>query len=773
MSEAPYLSLVATARNDDHGGNLLRRMQAFVNGVLIQCERHRVPAELVLVEWNPPPDRPGLAEALDWSARGSFCEVRIIQVPAEIHQRFRHSNALPLYQMIAKNAGIRRARGEFVLATNIDILFSDELFRLIAERRLRPDRMYRVDRWDAMSEVPLEKPIAEQLAWCNSHLVRVNRREGTFPLNPDGSLRIDARDIVSPERGVTLGANWFPREMSGAEPFHWIENNAELILSAPAKFLSLDIEPGPGVDNQPFMLELRNAEGKTLASAEIGRRGTITLPLEQPERRVFLHTDQGGQRITEDLRILNFRVFRCELADVGMAAAPRVRANPLGRLGRAARVLGAALFSTSEIRIPMSREALHRLELREDGTAVAFQLGPLLRRRDGSGILSGGLGAIWEDGWHVQERVRRRGAYRWMQPQARLTLILPDSGGTHVSLLVEPGPAVGLGDAMLEIRDQGGSLAQTKIAGRTRVEIPVAKRRGAWTLDLSVSGGRAPNITPADLRVMAMRLFRCELRPNRERAGEMKFFEAAPGAGIWYAARCSPRPDGLLCLNGARIVIRCEDTVTLEAAPRDAPARVTISEASGAVVFDGILGESRNIAVPVSPPGAFSVLHIATDRPILLPALTRSGGAESIRISLASREIFPLHLHTNGCGDFTLLARKRWLDLRGYPELEAFSMNVDSMLCWAAHHGGAREEVLADPVRIFHIEHATGSGWTPEGERNLYRRILAKGLPWIEFDDVLAWAAAMNRFDAPMIFNRENWGLADETLRETAPCAEL
>jgi len=771
VSEAPYLSVVATARNDDHGGNLLRRMQAFVNGVLIQCERHRVPAELVLVEWNPPPDRPGLAEALDWSARGSFCEVRIVPVPAGIHRRLRHSNVLPLYQMIAKNVGIRRARGGFILATNIDILFSDELFRLIAERRLRPDRMYRVDRWDAMSEVPLEKPIEEQIAWCNSHLVRVNRREGTFQLNPDGSMKIDARDIVSPERGVTLGANWFPREMSGAEPFRWIENDAELILKTPAKFLTLDVEPGPGVENQPFLLELRNAEGATVASVEIGRRSTIALPL-QTERRVFLHTDQGGQRIAEDLRVLNFRVFRCEPADAGLTgAAPRARASPLARLGRAARALGAALFSTSEIRIPMSREALDRLDVREDGTAVAFRLGPLLRRGGGSGILAGGLGAIWEDGWHVQERVRH-GPYRWMEPHARLTLVLPEGGGSHISLLVEPGPVVGLGDAMLEIRDQGGRLAQTKIAGRTRVEIPVAKRRGAWTLDLSVSGGRAPKIT-ADPRVMAMRLSRCELHPNPQRAGETKFVEAAPGSGIWYAARCSPRPDGLLCLNLARILIRGEDGLSLEAAARDAAAPASITDAHGAVVFEGILGESRNIEIPAPQSGAFVVLHIATDRPILLTAVTRAAGGEKIRIPLASREIFPLHLHTNGCGDFTLLARERWLDLRGYPELDAFSMNIDSMLCWAAHHGGAREEVLPDPVRIFHIEHATGSGWTPEGERNLYHRILAKGLPWIEFDDVLAWAAAMNRFDAPMIFNRENWGLAEETLPETRPRAGL
>ena len=55
--------------------------------------------------------------------------------------------------MIGKNVGIRRARGQFVLATNIDILFSDELAKYLAARRLEPGRMYRIDRHDAMSDV--------------------------------------------------------------------------------------------------------------------------------------------------------------------------------------------------------------------------------------------------------------------------------------------------------------------------------------------------------------------------------------------------------------------------------------------------------------------------------------------------------------------------------------------------------------------------------------------------------------------------------------------
>src|SRR5262249_23758777 len=148
--------------NDDHGGNLLGRMQAFVNGLLNQCARHRVLAELIIVEWNPLENRPRLADALHWNASQGFCDVRIFEVPAELHRRFEHWRALPLYQMIAKNVGIRRARGEFILATNIDILFSDELMSFIAARKLQPGKMYRIDRSDIESDVPVEARVEDQ-----------------------------------------------------------------------------------------------------------------------------------------------------------------------------------------------------------------------------------------------------------------------------------------------------------------------------------------------------------------------------------------------------------------------------------------------------------------------------------------------------------------------------------------------------------------------------------------------------------------------------------
>ena len=113
------------------------------------------------------------------------------------------------------------------------------------------------------------------------------------------------------------------------------------------------------------------------------------------------------------------------------------------------------------------------------------------------------------------------------------------------------------------------------------------------------------------------------------------------------------------------------------------------------------------------------------------------------------------------------MARQHWFDVRGYPEFDLFSMNLDSVLCYSAHYAGFREEILSEPMQIYHIEHQTGSGWTPEGQAQLYTRLAAKGLPVINYREVVDWAAQMRRLNSPMIFNRENWGLADLDLSET------
>lgn len=147
----------------------------FVNGLADQAERLSFPIELILVEWNPPADRPPLVEALHWQTTVHF-QPQVITVPPEIHQTFPHADGLPLFQMIGKNVGIRRSRAPYVLATNIDILLSDELFTFL-KAGLEPNAMYRVDRHDVLAQ--LDGPRLPSPAECRAlPVLREHRLDG-------------------------------------------------------------------------------------------------------------------------------------------------------------------------------------------------------------------------------------------------------------------------------------------------------------------------------------------------------------------------------------------------------------------------------------------------------------------------------------------------------------------------------------------------------------------------------------------------------------------
>ena len=544
MSE-PYLSLVVTARNDDHGGNLLGRMQTFINNWLKQARRFGIPSELIIVEWNPPADRPPLAEVLRWPTEPGPCAVRIIEVPPEVHRRLQHAAALPLYQMIGKNVGIRRARGKFVLATNIDIVFSSELAAFLAAQKLDPARMYRIDRHDAMSDVPVDADPEEQLEYCRTHLVRINRRDGTFP--PD--------EVVEPA-----------------------------------------------------------AEPSTVASAN----GTPATPLPAP------------------------------------------RSRP---------------------------------------ATIAF--GP---------------------GWYPEESWGTDRFFRWATETVSLRAERPPAPGATLLLEVEPGPSAA-GPIELEIVAEGCAPVRVKFDRRCHLEI-----RADWTRSKELSLLTRSPIFPStrDPRTLLFRALHAS----------------------WKGGGRAPR--------------------TLSARVRRLPLPRRVSAIAAGV---------RHVGSRLAYEGPLVDLTVAVSpalRGLLRGCFPPPAGHTEVEAATPKAPLpGPVFLHTNGCGDFTLLAREKWFELRGYPEFDLFSMNLDSVFCFAAHHGGATEEVLADPMRIYHIEHGTGSGWTPEGQAKLFQRIEALGLSYLDNDTVLKLAQQMRRLESPMIFNGENWGFAGDELRETVPVAGI
>jgi hypothetical protein len=178
----PKISFVVAARNDNYGGNFLHRLQVFLKCLLILWKRYELNSELIIVEWNPPGGASRLAEVLKRPSAVPKNRIRIIEVPHALHRRIANSDRIALFEYIAKNVGIRRAKGQYVLATNPDIIFSRELIRFLASEDLSSDCFYRIDRYDVGMEVPLKMPVDEQLRFCTKNSICVRSTIGTIPL---------------------------------------------------------------------------------------------------------------------------------------------------------------------------------------------------------------------------------------------------------------------------------------------------------------------------------------------------------------------------------------------------------------------------------------------------------------------------------------------------------------------------------------------------------------------------------------------------------------
>ena len=139
----PYISVVVTSRNDNYGENMQRRLDMFVQSLDHYQQLYPGLFELVIVEWNPPADRDSLFKILPTC---SAIPIRVITVPKMYHELTGLTR--PVAEWPAKNTGLRRSRGQFVLITNPDILMSPALVQQLAQRQLIPGTVYRCDRYD-------------------------------------------------------------------------------------------------------------------------------------------------------------------------------------------------------------------------------------------------------------------------------------------------------------------------------------------------------------------------------------------------------------------------------------------------------------------------------------------------------------------------------------------------------------------------------------------------------------------------------------------------
>lgn len=131
-------------------------------------------------------------------------------------------------------------------------------------------------------------------------------------------------------------------------------------------------------------------------------------------------------------------------------------------------------------------------------------------------------------------------------------------------------------------------------------------------------------------------------------------------------------------------------------------------------------------------------------------------------VALADLALLP-KLNANACGDFTLLAKSDWHLFHGYPEMVVHSMHLDTVFLHQMHANGMRFVDLEPPAVAFHMEHAEGSGWTPEGEAKYFASVAKKGMPRISVVELRAMKRSMladSRKKRLVMYNGTDWGLA-------------
>lgn len=184
MQQNPFISFVIAARNDDFGHGFLKRFKVCLNSILAFGKKHNLDFEIVVVEWNPPEEKPKLRDEIE-KMTGARGRVRIIQVSNNVHDGLSNPNNFPYFEFLAKNTGIRRARGEYVVAMNSDLFVSEELIRYFASERIKfsHNAFYRGVRYDILGDVPCELTVEEQEVFCRDHIYRIQSMHGEIPVN--------------------------------------------------------------------------------------------------------------------------------------------------------------------------------------------------------------------------------------------------------------------------------------------------------------------------------------------------------------------------------------------------------------------------------------------------------------------------------------------------------------------------------------------------------------------------------------------------------------
>jgi hypothetical protein len=146
---SPYLSIVLTGRNDEYGGDFVERFFRTLRFNLAELQARGVTHELVFVEWTPLPARPLLFDRIRADVpelKEENCSWYVVD--PEYHDALSQNPRVEYLEFLAKNVGIRRAAGRFILSSNGDVFLGRRVLERMEQRDLQPRVVYRAPRHD-------------------------------------------------------------------------------------------------------------------------------------------------------------------------------------------------------------------------------------------------------------------------------------------------------------------------------------------------------------------------------------------------------------------------------------------------------------------------------------------------------------------------------------------------------------------------------------------------------------------------------------------------
>jgi hypothetical protein len=138
------ISIICVTRNDEYGMYQDLRTRVFLNG-LNQIKNKEI-YELVLVDWNPLPDRLSFYEQYK-DLFPKNLKTKFVTVPSEVHKSIVGSSVLRVFEYQGKNVGARYSSGSYLIFTNPDNFFFPELWSHV-ENNISDESFTRLCRCD-------------------------------------------------------------------------------------------------------------------------------------------------------------------------------------------------------------------------------------------------------------------------------------------------------------------------------------------------------------------------------------------------------------------------------------------------------------------------------------------------------------------------------------------------------------------------------------------------------------------------------------------------